>query len=145
MTLDIIDFYKTNKINSSFDEILYKKTYPETDTFYQPYCKDNSIDEKHRLYFHYCSYNKPTKKSNNFLGLIDFYLFNKVDDSFDEIAYQNIHPETISFYQPECLNNNIDDKHRLYFHFKNYNRHTFKKYVHDYFKEEHFGGCISTK
>ena len=138
MTLDIIDFYKTNKINGSFDEILYKKAYPETDAFYQPYCKDNSIDEKHRLYFHYCSYNKSTKKSNDFLGLIDFYLFNKVDDSFDEIAYQNMHPETINFYQPECLNNNIDDKHRLYFHFKNYNRHAFKKYVHDYFKEEHF-------
>lgn len=138
MTLDINEFYKINKLNHSFDEVLYKKTYPETDTFYQPYCQENFIDEKHRLYFHYHLYNRPTKKSNNFLGLIDFYLFNKVDDTFDEIAYQNMYPETKSFYQPECSNNNIDDKHRLYFHFKNYNRHAFKKYEHDYFKEENF-------
>jgi hypothetical protein len=138
MILDINEFYKVNRLNHSFDEILYKQAYPETDSFYQPYCRDNFIDEKHRLYFHYHLYNKPTKQHNNFLRLIDFYLFNKVDDSFDEIAYQNMYPETISFYQPECINNNIDDKHRLYFHFKNYNRHAFKKYVHDYFKEEHF-------
>jgi hypothetical protein len=138
MILDINEFYKINKINDSFNEVLYKKAYPETENFYQPYCRDNFIDEKHRLYFHYHLYNKPNKITNNFLGLIDFYLFNQVDESFDEILYQNMYPETKDFYRPECINNNIDDKHRLYFHFKNYNRHAFKKYVHDYFKEEHF-------
>jgi hypothetical protein len=138
MTLDINEFYKINKINDSFDELLYKKAYPETEVFYQPYCRDNFIDEKHRLYFHYHLYNKPNKITNNFLGLIDFYLFNQVDESFDEVLYQSMYPKTKDFYQPECTNNNIDDKHRLYFHFKNYNRHAFKKYAHDYFKEEHF-------
>jgi len=46
MILDINEFYQINKINDSFDELLYKKTYPETENFYQPYCRDNFIDEK---------------------------------------------------------------------------------------------------
>jgi hypothetical protein len=113
---DIVTFYKNNKINNNFNEILYKVAYPETVDFYQPYCRDNSIDDKHRLYFHYSLYNKPIKKSNNFLGLIDFYLFNKLDESFDEVAYQKMYPQTKNFYQPECSNRNISDKYRLYYH-----------------------------
>jgi hypothetical protein len=143
MISDINEFYKIHKINNSFDEVLYKKTYPETENFYQPYCKDNFIDEKHRLYFHYYLYNKPNKKTNNFLSLIDFYLFNRIDESFNEVLYQNEYPETKNFYQPECINNNIDDKHRLYFHFKNYNKNIFKIHTHDYFKEESFTICHS--
>ena len=141
--LDISHFYKQNQINNDFNEILYQATYPDTKDFYQPYCKDNFIDEKHRLYFHYHLYNKPDKKTNNFLGLIDFYLFNQIDESFDEVLYQNRYPETKNFYQPECINNNIDDKHRLYFHFKNYNKNAFKVHTHDYFKEESFTICHS--
>lgn len=120
---DIISFYKNNNINNNFNEILYKVVYPETVDFYQPYCRDNSIDDKHRLYFHYHLYNKPIKKSN----LIDFYLFNKLDESFDEVAYQKMYPQTKDFYQPECIKNNISDKYRLYFHFRNYSRNAFKK------------------
>ncbi len=138
MTINIIDFYQTHKINLNFNENLYKTIYPETEDFYQPYCKDNFIDEKHRLYFHYHLYSNPNQQNNNFLGLVDFYLFNKIDESFDEIAYQNKFPETKNFYQPECTNNNIDDKHRLYFHFKNYNPNAFKTEAYDYFKEESF-------
>jgi hypothetical protein len=103
---------------TDFNEVLYKVLYPDTVDFYQPYCKSNSIDDKHRLYFHYIFYNKSIEKSN----IIYFYLFNKLDESFDELSYQNIHPETKDFYQPECLENNINDKYRLYFHFKNYSR-----------------------
>ena len=56
---DIVTFYKNNKINNNFDEVLYKVVYPETIDFYQPYCRDNSIDDKHRLYFHMFVRKKP--------------------------------------------------------------------------------------
>lgn len=135
--LDIVDFYSTNLINHSFDEIWYKKIYPETEAFYQPYCKDNSIDDKHRLYFHYYLYGKQTKTNNSFNRLVNFYLFNKIDESFDEELYQSMYPETKEFYQPECRKNNIDDKHRLYFHFKNYNRNAFQK-IDDYYSVEKY-------
>jgi len=49
MILDISEFYKINKIDHNFDEILYSQTYPETKDFYQPYCKNNFIDEKHKI------------------------------------------------------------------------------------------------
>ena len=52
----IEDFYKTNQVPKDFDETLYSAIYPETKGFYQPYCDDNGIDEKHRLYFHYANY-----------------------------------------------------------------------------------------
>ena len=54
--ISIDDFYKTNQVPKDFDETLYSVTYPETKGFYQPYCDDNGIDEKHRLYFHYANY-----------------------------------------------------------------------------------------
>lgn len=50
----------------------------------------------------------------------EFYKFNNVDESFNEKLYLEIHPETAGFYQPYCQQNNIDDKHRLYFHYRNY-------------------------
>jgi len=54
--ISIDEFYKTNQVPKDFDETLYSATYPETKGFYQPYCEDNGIDEKHRLYFHYAHY-----------------------------------------------------------------------------------------
>ena len=53
-TIDV--FYQNNNVDSNFDEVLHKKAYPETENFYQPYCRDNFIDEKHRLYYHYYHY-----------------------------------------------------------------------------------------
>ena len=129
--MDILTFYQSHKINKDFDEILYQSRYPETLGFYQPYCNENNIDDKHRLYFHYHLYGKQTKANGGFNRLIDFYLFNRIDESFDEVLYQSMYPETKDFYQPECRNNNIDEKHRLYFHFKNYNRNAFQK-IEDY-------------
>lgn len=46
----------------------------------------------------------------------EFYQYNCIDENFNESVYQKLHPETKNFYQPHCLENNIDDKHRLYFH-----------------------------
>jgi hypothetical protein len=56
--IDIIDFYKQNSIDNDFDEFFYQKEYPETKSFYQPYCNDNNISEKERLFFHWYYYGK---------------------------------------------------------------------------------------
>ncbi len=54
--MEINTFYKTNKVDKDFDEVRYQKEFPETKDFYQPYCKNNQIDDKHRLYFHYVTH-----------------------------------------------------------------------------------------
>ena len=53
MNIDIEDFYNNNECNQFFDEINYAKLYPESREFYQPYCKQNNISEKQRLYYHW--------------------------------------------------------------------------------------------
>lgn len=50
----------------------------------------------------------------------------KVDTDFDENFYQNEYPETKNFYQPYCTNHNIDDKYRLFYHYKNYGNNNYK-------------------
>lgn len=52
--------------------------------------------------------------------IVDFYKTHHIDDDFDEVFYSKEYPETKNFYKTYCLNNNIDDKHRLYFHYYNY-------------------------
>jgi hypothetical protein len=56
MTISIEEFYQKNKLDNSFNEEQYLLLYPETKDFYQPYCKQNNIDDKQRLYFHYKIY-----------------------------------------------------------------------------------------
>ena len=51
--ITIEDFYITNKVKKSFDEEKYLLNNPEVKDFYQPYCSDNGITERERLYFHY--------------------------------------------------------------------------------------------
>ena len=50
----------------------------------------------------------------------EFYKNNKVDQDFDHTFYQKIYPETKEFYQPHCSHNNISDRQRLFYHWKNY-------------------------
>ena len=87
MSITIEEFYKNNQLDYSFDEILYLKEHPDVEGFYQPYCKDNAISEKHRLFFHYnvytlpylnhssynnnCIYLKPTQGLGNRLLTLD--------------------------------------------------------------------------
>jgi len=56
-------------------------------------------------------------KPNN---IEEFYQYNNIDVSFDAKFYESIYPETKDFYQPHCQENNIDDTHRLFYHYKNY-------------------------
>jgi hypothetical protein len=55
---DITKFYQMFSIHGDFDEVLYQRQYPELVDFYQPYCKENNIDDKHRLFFHWHRYGK---------------------------------------------------------------------------------------
>lgn len=41
-----------------FDENFYSQTYTDTINFYQPFCKNNNISDKKRLYFHYKMHGK---------------------------------------------------------------------------------------
>jgi hypothetical protein len=59
--ISIEEFYKSHKIDENFNEVLYQEQYPETLDFYQPYCQQNNIDDKHRLYFHYKKYHHNIK------------------------------------------------------------------------------------
>ena len=54
--IDIEQFYKTNKLDESFDELKYLKANPEVEGFYQPYCNLMGISDKHRLFFHWSMY-----------------------------------------------------------------------------------------
>jgi len=56
MSISIVEFYKTNKVDPEFDEKFYQKTYEGTTNFYQPFCKNNNIDDRHRLFFHWSIY-----------------------------------------------------------------------------------------
>jgi hypothetical protein len=58
----IEDFYKSNILDSSFDEIFYQSEYPECIDFYQPYCSDQGISDKQRLYFHWMKYGQSNSK-----------------------------------------------------------------------------------
>jgi hypothetical protein len=53
---NIKEFYEQNNIDASFDPKFYQSIYPETKDFYQPYCKQNNIDDAHRLFYHYKKY-----------------------------------------------------------------------------------------
>lgn len=52
-----------------------------------------------------------------------FYSIYKVDDDFDAAFYAKEYPTIINFYQPYCINNNISDQHRLFFHWYMYGKH----------------------
>lgn len=54
--MDINHFYMTNSVDPDFDEKSYASIYPKTKDFYQPFCRENGIDEKRRLFFHFSCY-----------------------------------------------------------------------------------------
>lgn len=63
--ISIEEFYESNTIDPDFDELFYKKEYPETDQFYQPYCLEHHIDDKKRLFYHYIFYAPSNFKNYN--------------------------------------------------------------------------------
>lgn len=60
------------------------------------------------------------------ISIEEFYKDNILDYNFDEESYLLAYPYVKDFYQPHCQQNNIDDKHRLYFHWVVYGDKLFK-------------------
>lgn|GEM_PF-7134864 len=51
-TISIFDI----EVDPDFDVVFYQNTYPETHDFYQPYCAENGIDDRQRLFYHYVNH-----------------------------------------------------------------------------------------
>lgn len=62
--ISIEEFYKNHKIDDDFDGEFYSVEYPETKNFYQPHCKENNIDDRHRLFYHWYFYGKKDYQKN---------------------------------------------------------------------------------
>tara|TARA_B100000131_G_C18115771_1_gene611230 strand:+ start:1063 stop:3276 length:2214 start_codon:yes stop_codon:yes gene_type:complete len=58
--ISIEEFYEHNEIDEEFDEEFYRSiiNHPDLDDFYQPYCSENDIPERYRLYYHYHQYGR---------------------------------------------------------------------------------------
>ena len=56
MSEDIEEFLKENKVPDSFDENFYMERYEKVSSYYEPYCSENGITDKQRLYHHYIHY-----------------------------------------------------------------------------------------
>lgn len=72
--MDIVEFYTHFRLNPSFNEAKYREKYPETEAFYQPFCTENNIPDKYRLYFHYAMYG--TKDSQDISKINKTYQVN---------------------------------------------------------------------
>ena len=57
LSMNIEEFYKNH--------IFYQEKYTDTKEFYQPYCIENNIDDKHRLFYHYMIIGKNEGKIKN--------------------------------------------------------------------------------
>jgi hypothetical protein len=54
------------------------------------------------------------------ISIEEFYQYNQIDESFDAVSYLSRYPYVSQFYQPHCRDNNISEKHRLYYHYMMY-------------------------
>lgn len=63
---------------------------------------------------------------NNKSSIEEFYSIHSVDQDFDENFYQKEYPETQNFYQPFCQKKNIDNRHRLFYHYMTYGNQGYK-------------------
>jgi hypothetical protein len=52
----IKEFYVNHIINKDFDHYKYSQNIQGLEDFYQPYCKDNLISDRKRLYYHWFNY-----------------------------------------------------------------------------------------
>lgn len=116
MTID--EFYSLNKVNSEFNEIHYLINNPQVLDFYQPYCKDNHIDDKHRLFFHYILYGQTDNHkyiralSSLFIKLIELNLTLK-SDQLITLINNNISQIFSSMRDPVQYNVYIERRNNL--------------------------------
>lgn len=67
MTISIEEFYLNNSLDPNFNHHYYAYKYSGTKDFYQPYCSQNNIDDKHRLFFHYSIYSQERYKIHEYV------------------------------------------------------------------------------
>lgn len=116
MTISIKEFYQNNKVDPDFDEVKYLAKKPDTKYFYKPFCEQEDIDDKHRLFYHYMLYTYPYESKD----IISFYLLNEVDESFDHQSYLEFNPIAKNFYKEYCDKNGITDRQRLFYYYTFY-------------------------
>tara|TARA_A100001201_G_scaffold101167_2_gene86868 strand:- start:913 stop:2886 length:1974 start_codon:yes stop_codon:yes gene_type:complete len=58
MKNDIVNFIQNNPTPDDFNHLLYQQKYPETETYYKPFCDMYNISDRDRLYHHYEFYGK---------------------------------------------------------------------------------------
>lgn len=69
--MNIIEFYNNNSVEEDFDASFYAKKYPETSSYYQPFCEKIGLDERRRLYHHYYFWGKAGGYLKN--GIVSYY------------------------------------------------------------------------
>lgn len=112
---EIVEFYKNRTLDPDFNSSTYVLNHRlrEVVTRYLlPHARQKGLSDAQRYYFHYCKY-AFHRLSNDILS---FYTKNKLDRKFDEKEYLDKHPEAKSFLKKFCDQNDIDDRHRLYYH-----------------------------
>ena len=110
----IDDFIQLGDVDEDFDEGLYQTLYPETNLFYQPYCKNNNISNRTILFFHYKKYGEKASYHKNLESIgKDFGLHMQNIDKGIEYGWPP-HPEFLEFYQEKvnlgksiCTNSKI--------------------------------------
>lgn len=94
-------------INKNFVKTKLKKTYDTLEKFRSTITKNLDWNIENLVGY------KPSP--NN---IKEFYEQNVVDTEFDEAIYAKLYPLTKDFYQPYCKDYGFDDKHRLFYHYK---------------------------
>jgi len=108
----IEEFYQSNSVDNDFEEIFYEKTYPEVKNFYQPYCAENNISERERLFFHYANYGKNNNYKKNLIEFIkhrviglELEFLNKTIEDF-----WPVHENYLESYEQNVKNGQIISK-----------------------------------
>ena len=113
-----------HRTQEEFDEDFYEEKYPQTKGY------SSGMTKRERLLMHYELYgreqglcrNRGEFEERNQPGIKDIV----ADPEFDEIFYEKFYPMTKDFYQPFCKDNGIDDKRRLFYHYRMYNREGYR-------------------
>ena len=116
--MGILNFYKLNLVDKNFDEKEYAEKNPNTEGYYQPFCKDKGIDDKHRLYYHssISNYSRKSQDIESFLNR------NSIPKNFDSKLYLDLNPSAKNFYKNYCDKVGISDHKRLFYHSQFYGK-----------------------
>jgi hypothetical protein len=112
--MNIEEFYTDQTIDIDFDEIFYTKEYPDTINFYQPYCQQSGIDEKHRLFYHYKIYGYTNYKNELEKNYNIFVPNTSIRNRVNKLAV------VTSFFNPCKYDNMISNYVKFSNHIKKY-------------------------